>query len=99
MEQLQDLTTEKKSKQWFNVGRSVSLGELVGALVVIAYSAFSLEKRVSLIENNYKNERIEYAEFKKSVKADYNEFKTEIKEVGKDLNEIKLILKDKIDKK
>lgn len=80
-----------RQQKWFNVNRSVSLGEIiVAAATIIATTVtayFSIEKRVSMLERDQKYQ-IEV----------YNELKTDMRRANESLNEIKLMLKDKQDK-
>lgn len=80
-----------RQQKWFNVNRSVSLGEIiVAATTIIATTVtayFSIEKRVSMLERDQKYQ-IEV----------YNELKTDMRRANESLNEIKLMLKDKQDK-
>lgn len=83
---------QNRQQKWFNVNRSVSLGEIiVAAATIIATTVtayFSIEKRVSMLERDQKSQ-IEV----------YNEMKTDMKQVKESLNEIKVMLKDKQDRK
>ncbi len=80
-----------RQQKWFNVNRSVSLGEIiVAAATIIATTVtayFSIEKRVSMLERDQK--------YQIDV---YNELKTDMRRANESLNEIKLMLKDKQDK-
>lgn len=82
---------QSEKKSFVNVSRSVSLGEIiVAAATIIATTVtayFSIEKRVAMLERDYK---FQYETI--------NEFKSDMKEVKQSINEIKLMLKDKQDK-
>lgn len=90
---MQNTQAQVKDRQqkWFNVNRSVSLGEIiVAAATIIATTVtayFSIEKRVSMLERDQK--------YQIDV---YNELKTDMRRANESLNEIKLMLKDKQDK-
>ena len=86
--QAQEQVYTKERQKWFSVNRSVSVGEILVALATVVVAFFNLEKRVSMMERDVK--------FQYDV---YNETKNDMKEVKESLNEIKLILKDKQDKK
>ncbi len=90
MQNTQAQVNDRRQK-WFNVNRSVSLGEIiVAAATIIATTVtayFSIEKRVSMLERDQKYQ-IEV----------YNELKTDMRRANESLNEIKLMLKDKQDK-
>jgi len=82
---------QERRQKWFNVNRSVSLGEIMVAVATIIATTvtayFSIEKRVSMLERDQK--------YQIDV---YNEMKTDMKQVKESLNEIKVMLEDKQDR-
>ena len=82
--QLQD-----RQQKWFNVNRSVSLGEIIVAIATILATTitayFSIEKRVSILEKDQKF----YYDMNKEFKDD---MKKSIEELKGTTYEIKLML-------
>lgn len=100
MEQIQPQDDAKKSKQWMiNIGRSVTLGELLMFFAAVAFWAFSLEKRISLMESTNNSEKEEYVEFKKTTKDQYEKIANKLEGVSNSINDIKVILREKQDRK
>mgnify|MGYP003540421959 FL=1 len=87
-----------KPRFWFNFGRTINLGEFIGGLVVIAYSYFNIEKRITLLEAESSRDKAAFIEFKETVKKDNTEIKLDLKELNRGQNEIKVLLQDKLNK-
>ncbi len=87
--------SQERQQKWFNVNRSVSLGEIIVAIATVLATTvtayFSIEKRVSILEKDQKF----YYDMNKEFK---DEMKKSIDELKSTTYEIKLMLKDKQDK-